>query len=470
MIVRKIAYNVVFSAASKVLSIALAFVGIGYTTRYLGESGFGDYATVVAFFSFFGAFADLGLYSVATREISRDKADSEVIMGNVFTLRILSSFLLLLVVSLVVWFLPYSQEVKVGILLSVVAFVFSSGYMVLNGVFQKNLAMDKVAMVEFFGKAIQVGIIIFSVRNDLGFKAIVLAMVVAMFSNFVLVFLFSRRYLRFKLRIDPFYWKKFLKMSLPMGMSAIITFLYFKMDTIILSFMQGSQDVGIYNAAYKVIENITFFPAMIVGLTLPLTSRFIFSDKKKFFKLSDKTFKIFVLLIIPIVVGILFLANEIILLIGGKDGFVDSVGVLRVLAFALLFLFFGNFFNNILLAGNLQKKLMKTLFFCAVFNICANLVFIPNYSYMAAAIISVVTEGLVVLLTASLTIKYLKYTPKINKLMEIFVAAGIMALFLYVFSWLNFFLLVVFGAVIYFGCLYLLKVISKEEVFSVIRR
>ena len=68
---RKIAYNVVFSAAAKMAGTVLALVGIGFITRYLGKDGFGDYSTVLAFFFFFGALADLGLYSISTREISR---------------------------------------------------------------------------------------------------------------------------------------------------------------------------------------------------------------------------------------------------------------------------------------------------------------------------------------------------------------------------------------------------------------
>ncbi|MFC1645398.1 flippase [Patescibacteria group bacterium] len=469
MIARKIAYNVVFNTFAKSLSTALALVGIGFITRYLGEGGFGDYATVLAFFAFFSAIADLGLYSVATREISRDGAKADKIIGNVFALRIIISLVVLALTPILISFLPYAENVKIGVMLSAVAFVFSSSYMVLNGVFQKNLAMDKVAMAELLGKIIQVGVIILAVNSDLGFKTIVLAMVLAMISNFVLVFLLSRKYLRFKLQFDFDYWKKFLKMSIPMGASVIITFLYFKMDTILLSILRESEDVGIYNVGYKIIETITFFPSMIVGLTLPLTSKYIFSNKKKFQKISDKTFKIFVLLIVPIAIGIFLLANDIIGLIGG-EGFSESANVLRVLVFALLFIFFGNFFNNILLAGNLQKKLMKALIFCAVFNIVANLIFIPIYSYMGSAVISVITEGLVVTLTSIIAFKQLGYRPKDSGVLKFILSGAIMALFLCVFRELNFFLLIILSGVVYFIALYLTRAITKEEILMVMKK
>lgn len=469
MVAKKIAYNVVFSAVSKVLSTALALIGIGYIMRYLGEAGFGDYSIVVTYFALFGAVADLGLYAVATREISRENANERKIMGNVFSLRLFVSCVVLILTPVLIIFLPYSAEVKLGIFLAALAFVFSSGYMVLNGVFQKNLAMDKVALVELFGKVIQVSVIVWAVKMDWGFTTIVLAMVFSMVSNFFLVFFASRKFLRFKLQVDFSYWRKFLKKSLPMGVSVISTFMYFKMDTIILSFFKESGDVGIYSAAYKIVENISFFPAMIVGLTLPLTSRYIFDDKKKFGKVSDKTFKIFILLTTPLVIGALLLANDIISLLGGGK-FEESVMVLRILVFAILFIFFGNFFSNILLAGNLQKKMMKVSLICAVFNILANLIFIPMYSYVAAAVVSVATEALMVFLSARLVVAKLKYAPSLKGLLRFLGSGAVMAVVVHVFRDLNFFILVLLGGVIYFVCLYFFKAIDKEEILSIIRK
>jgi O-antigen/teichoic acid export membrane protein len=52
--------------------------------------------------------------------------------------------------------------------------------------------------------------------------------------------------------------------------------------------------------------------------------------------------------------------------------------------------------------------MMKVLFFCAVFNVSLNLVLIPRFSYLGAAITSSLTEFLVVALTGWLCWKKLK--------------------------------------------------------------
>lgn len=465
-IARKIAYNVIFNVITKILSTILALVGIAFITRYLGAQGFGDYSTVLAFFAFFGSIADLGLYSITAREISRPDADEKKILGNAFSLRLLSSVALFFITPLLIYFLPYSYDVKLGIFIAAASFVFSSTYMVLNGVFQKNLAMDKVAAAEIGGKLIQIAIIILAVNNNLGFTTIILSVLFAMMFNFFTVLFMVNKYIPLKLQFDFAYWKKFLKEALPLGVSAIVVFAYFKMDTILLSILKTNAEVGMYNAAYKVIENVSFFPSMIIGLMFPMFSRHIFSDKKQFAHLADETFKVFLILVVPIVVGTLFLSDGIINLIGGS-AFSQSANTLRILIFALAFIFFGGFFNTILIASNHQRKMLWVFVACAIFNIVFNIIFIPLFSYTASAIISSFTEFFVVLAGFILTMNYVGYLPSMRCLPRILVSGLAMAAFLYIFKFQGFFVLAISSSFVYIIFLWITRTITIKELSSI---
>jgi len=469
-VARKIAYNVAASTICKVLSTVLALVSIGIITRYLGQKGFGDYATVLAFFSLFAALSDLGLYSISTREISREGADETKIMGNMFSLRILSSLVVLILAPAIVYFFPYSPEVKGGIIIAAGSYVFSCAYQILNGVFQKNLAMDKVAFSETLGKALQVALVILAVKYNLGFVWIIWALFFYMVFSFSLVFWWSRRYIKIKPQFDFSYWKKFLTESYPVGIATIITFLYFKMDTILLSVMKSSGDVGIYNAAYKVVENITFFPGMIMGLIFPIMSHSIFADRARFLDISNKTFKVFLLVVVPLIVGTLFLSSGVINLIGGA-GFAESSWVLKILVFSLALIFFSSFYNSVLLAGNLQKKLMFILGVAAIFNLSVNyFIAIPQFSYMGAAFVSVATQFIVAGATGYLAMRYIKYRPKIERFWGIILSGIIMASFLYFFRGHNFFLSGTLGVAIYALFLWIFRAVKTEEITSIISR
>ena len=469
VIARKIAYNVLASSLSKILSTILALVSIGLITRYLGQAGFGNYAVVLAFLSFFTAIGDLGIYSTVTREISRPNADEADIIGNIFTLRIIISLLVLFLSPVIVFFFPYPNEVKEAIIIVALAFVFSSSYQTLNGVFQKNLAMDRVAIAELLGKIIQVLFIFYAIRLNLGFIWIIFSLLLNMILSFSLIYFWSEKFISFSFKFNTNYWKKFIKEAYPLGIAAVISFIYFKIDTILLSVLRSSAEVGIYNVAYKVIENITFFPAMMVGLVFPIISKNIFFNKSRFHEIADKTFKVFWIFVIPLIIGTFFLSDGIVNLIGGP-GFSGSGIVLRILVFALGCIFFSNLFNVILISGNKQKKLLVVMVVAAIFNVTANLIFIPYYSYLAAAIISVITEFFVAMATFYLVVRDLDYFPRAEKFWAILASGVVMAVYFFLFMNLNFFLLAFSGTAVYGLCIWLFKAIKTEEIASIIVR
>jgi len=463
----RIAYNVVFNAIAKIISTVLALIAIGFITRYLGKDGFGNYATMLAFFAFFNAVGDLGLQSVTAREISREGAKESHIMSNVLTLRLAISCIIVILTPVLVFFLPYSADLKFAIIIASIAFVFSSVSMTLNGIFQKHLAMDKVATIELCGKIVQLGIIILAVQKHLGFMTITIALLGYMMFNAIVVFWVSRKYFTFSFQFDWDYWKSFLKQSIPLGIASIVTFTYFKADTIMLSVLKTSADVGIYNVAYKVIENLIFFPAMVAGLVLPLLSRFVFTDREKFNFIADKTFKVFLVLVVPLVIGVFFLAPQIVSIIGGA-GFPESALVLRILIFALAFIFFGQFFNTILIVSNLQSKLMKAFIIAAIANISLNFFLIPRYSYIGASFTSVLTEMIVVTLSFALVYKHTHYRINSTHLGRVVFSGTLMGLYLWFFPHLNIAVLILGSIAIYLGALWMTDAIEKEEIMQVL--
>lgn len=466
MIAQKITYNIIINGITKVLSIGLALFGIGMLARYLGTEGFGKYTTMLAFFALFSAVGDFGLYAIATREISRENAKEDWIFSRIFTLRLLISCIIFLLSAIFVWFLPYEYDLRISILIAGCAFIFSSSFGLLNGIFQKYIAMDKVAFVELSGKFIQIAIIISVVKLELDFIIVALALFTTMLWDFVLLFFLAQKYVSFSLTIDRTYWRKFLIEALPMGISAIVTFLYFKVDAILLSFFQSQSDVGIYGAAYKIIETLIFFPAMVIGLVFPLFSRYIFTDKELFIKISNIILKFFTILLIPLVISTLFLATDIVLIVGGAE-FIASAAVLQILIFALAAIFYGQLFTNILIASSLQKKLMYALVVAACVNIVANLILIPLYSYTGAAIVSVFTEVFVVITTALIAIRFTSFCFTSIKVLQI-ILSGAAMIILYITLPFTHFITAFCAVTFYIILLFVFRVITRDDIIHIL--
>jgi len=475
----KIASNTLVSYAGRVISIAFALVAIGLITRSLGQEGFGEYTTVLAFLSLFVILADLGLHSLMTREISVETEGLSKIASNFFTLRVITSAFFLLFGFGVAFLFPYTVEVKFGIGIGALGFFFLSMHQLLLGVFQRHLAMHLAALAEIAGRGAQllfVFLIYLYMRGETPHILLFSYLVVMSISSFIifsLTFLFAQRYTKIGLRLDIPYWLKIVKTSWPIALSIVLTLIYFKIDTIFLSLMKPAADVGIYGAAYRVLEGLIFFPAMFAGILMPILSRDAVSNHAHFKEVFRKSMRVIAIFALPLVGGGVVLSYSITNLIGGED-FIIAGAPMQALFIATGIIFFGNILGRAIIALNLQKKAMFAYLLGVVLNVILNLIFIPKYTYMGAAWSTVITEILVVAFLFWLVWRKTGAFLDISGVIKAAFAAAVMTGALLFFtspitSPLSFLALgaaTLAGAGIYFGVLYVVGGMKRHEVRS----
>ena len=475
MLTRQITFNVFTASAGRVLGSILALISIGFITRALGREGFGEYATVLAYLSIFTILADLGLYTIMTREISRPGSNEKYIVSNFFTLRLVAAASLLVFSALIIFLFPYSDTVKIGVVFTVLAYLFLSLSQVLMGIFQKYLVMHIAGTAEVVGRGLQLLLVWIFFLKGYGLFAYLWAIVGGSAVMFFINLYFARKIIPFSLSISLTYWKKIITTALPVAVSLVFTLLYFKIDTIMLSLMKSTEEVGIYNAAYKVLETTLFFPAMFVGIMMPILSRT--AHTPAFRVIFNQTFRILTLGAIPMVVGGIILSSSIVLLIGGSE-FLIAAAPLQVLFLAVGLIFYGNLGGSSIVALNLQKQGMAIYFFGMLFNITANIFVIPHYSYMGAAWTTVITELLITLLLFGLIWRRVGISPHIRGLFWIISSVVVMGGVVYFLvspisaptAFLKLFGIVVLGGIVYGALLLILRAVSLQELKALFRK
>ena len=271
---KKIAHNTIIQFAGKVLSTILGVITISIMARYLGAEGFGQYSTVVAYLQLFGILADLGLALTVVRLISDPKEDTQRVMNNIFSIRFFSALLFLGLAPLVIVFFPYEAIVKVGVIVAMLSFFFASLNQIMLGLFQRELRTDKITISEVLGRLALLGVVIWAAAADLGLLYVLGAMVAGSAVTFGFNYIFSLKYIRIRFAFDWEMWKKIFRVTWPISISIAFNLIYFKADTLILSLTRTQTEVGIYNAPYRVLEILTTFPFLFMGIMLPiLTSR-----------------------------------------------------------------------------------------------------------------------------------------------------------------------------------------------------
>ena len=458
---KKVAFNTSVQLVGKLVTAATSVLIIAYLTRYLGIAGYGDYATIFAYLGIFGVFVDLGLFVTTVREISKYPDREKTILGNMLGLRIVLGLIIFTLAYFVAQALPYSDIVKTGILIGAIShFIMSLNQVPLSS-FQASLTMQKATFSDIVGRVVLLGLVIWFILAQLGFLYLVAAVTVG---NLVV---FGLNMLMFELqaRVWPLFnlaaWKDLLITALPMGIVIILATIYFRIDTVMLSVMKGSFDVGVYSAPYKILEVFLAVPSIFMSSVLPILTKALIGGIDNAKSIFRRSFDFLSIIALPLIVGTMVLATPAMVLIAGPD-FVLSGPVLKILIFALG----GSFLNGVMIytiiAANQQKRLILPYIIAVVFNITANFIVIPQYSYFGAAATTVVTELFVLITSMYIVSKYLKLSPNWKVFNKALVASIIMgAIAFYIQLHVIWVALIAVG--VYVSLLLITKTISKQD-------
>lgn len=465
---RKIAHNTAIQFAGKIGGTIIALVTMSLMLRYLGKTGFGQYSTAINFLAVFAILIDLGLYLIVTREISKDGADESKLVSNTLTFRFVIGLAVLSLAPLISLLMPYADITRLAILVNASAFLFMSLNQILTGVFQKHLRMEKVAIGEIAARVFWLISVLIVVELDAGLLWIVATNSIAALINFIILHAFSRKYIKISFAFDFALWKKLWKSAAPLALNVVLNLVYFKAGIIILTLLDTEAAVGTLGAAQKILENLITFSAIFAGLLFPLFARWIKKDQDQFKKVLQKGFDALSILVFPLVAGSIWLAEDIVVLFGGAD-FVDSAPVLQVLMVAVGAIFFGNLFGNVIVAADLQKKIVPVYVVNAILAVAMSFVLIPQISYFGAAYATLLTEIIVAIAAFFVVKKFLKISLKYDVTAKAIISALAMIGVLFVIpDDTNIIVNIIGGAGVYGILMFAMGAISKEVIMEIV--
>lgn len=470
---RKIAINTIISFIARTVGVILSFFSLALVTRFLGTSKFGLYSTALTIAYIISFIADFGLYTLTVRELGRSstREEEERVFSHLFTIRLVG-FILFFAIGLgVVFFLGLEFEVsKSALIISALFYILMGFNQLFVGVFQKHLALKGPSIHENIGRIIILGALaylFFLHPLYADYRAVLIVYTAGTAYFFLINFLQVRKIVSFRLSIDWNYWKHLLRQAFPMALIAIFTALYFKMDTLYIAHFRGQNEVGLYNAAYKLLETLIFFPSLFVGVLMPELSRLALVDREQFKRMFQGAFDVILIGVIPLVILLYTQAEPIMRLIAGKS-FEGSADALGILAFGTGIIFFGALFSNALLALNLQKQLAFIYGIGASFNIIANFLIVPHWGYIGAGVTTLFTEALVTFFMVSQLEGILFMRLTFKRIIPIFFSSAALIFFLLFFHFP--FVLQAFGGIIvYVSCLFATGGVRKKEVLALLQ-
>jgi len=245
-------------------------------------------------------------------------------------------------------------------------------------------------------------------------------------------------------------------------MLSIFGLIYVRIDTVMLSMMKGDAVVGWYNAAYNIVLGVKPIPQLLMNALFPLMSSYFVSSKDSLKVVYEKSFKYLFILGLPLAVGITLLADRIILLLYGQQ-FYPSIIALQILSWDVLLIFLYMCSAFILISIDKQNQMAVIAGYAALINVILNLFLIPYFSYIGAAVATIVTETILISLYFLLISKSFYKLPISKIFIRPLIACLIMGFFIHYLININPFLLIILAVLVYFTSLYLIKGFSKDD-------
>lgn len=482
---RAILGNTFAQILGKGVSALISVLIIKIITNYLSVSGYGEYTTIYEFLAFFAIAADLGLFTIGVREMSRNENEIRKIAGNILGLRLVLSIAAMSLAVAAAFLIPNYENtlIPIGCAIAAVTTIFN----LLNGtvaiVLQVHLKMQWASLTfvlsRVFTLAYMAYIVFYGIPEggSQGFYHMLVAGVIGNGLMFLATFAFANKLVPLRPQFDLKLWKSVVRESLPYGLALILNAVYFRVDSILLFMLRGSTEVGLYGVPMRMLEVLTVIPLYFMNSVLPILTRAISEKSEKYKKIIQYSWEFLVAAAAPVITGTVILAYPIVFIVSSpeflsrvNEGFFGSDIGLQILIFAMGFQFLNVLFAFILISVHKQTKLLYINAACVLFNIIGNLILIPEWGIRGAAFTSVLSELFILIGTYIAARHYLDFKISLKNTGKTISSAFVMGIAVYVLrdpllalmDAKSILLLVPIGGIVYIAMMFATGAVSKD--------
>jgi len=392
-----ISKNIFWLTISRV--VALVFLFIAYTRlfRYLDPYCSGKYQFVLSYVLIFATIVDFGIQQFITKKISEDPGNTIKYFREFFSFEIFAAFSLYILLVVLAYFKGYDREVFYAICLAglgLVANALTYPYLAVMAAFQD---MRKVALINFINSLVNIAVI---------FSAIIFRKHIVYLASVQLIFgiidliiyrVFIIKHLPkpgilaaiFNFNLKPIW--NILKQGWPFALLVGFSAIYNRIDVLLITFLKGYEQTGYYTAAYKIFDLLGFFPSVVSYTLFPFFAGLM--SKNALLEVREnleKYLKLMILAALPMAVGGTILSAKLIALVAGPE-YAPAASVLAVLIWAPAILFIYIPANSLVISQLTKKALIVTGANVAI-NTLGNLILLPRFGIMAAAVMTVLSE------------------------------------------------------------------------------
>lgn len=364
-----------------------------YVSRVLQADGIGtiNFATsIVTYFSMIGM---LGIPTYGIRACAKVRDDKEKLDKTVIEIMLLNSFVMgisLLLLFICIMSIDKLQSEKILYLVLSTTLIFN--VLGVDWLYRSLERYSYITIRSIIFKFLSVILMFLFVKTSDDYIIYGAISVFAAVGSNLLNFINLRKIVSWRSLTDLDIFQH-LKPTFTFFLLTVSTTIYLNVDTTMLGFIKGSEEVGYYSAAVKVKQILVSVVTSLGAVLLPRLSYYYEQGKiEEFERLTQKALNFVFLISLPLVTYFILLSKQAILFLSGES-FLPAVLPMQLIMPTVLFIGLSNLMGiQILVPTNREKLVVYSTIVGAVVDVLVNIFAIPLLGASGAAIAGTIAE------------------------------------------------------------------------------
>ena len=379
--------NTSWIVVDKILNMGLIFLVTILVARYLGPAKFGVLAYAISILALFASFGHVGLRSIVIHELTKYPKSKHEIMGTSLILIIFGYLIGLILMLLFSLTTESIQSEQFWVLLILASTLLFRPLHIIDLWFQSRLEA-KYTTIAFTSATFMASIIkivlVFSGANLILFASANVIQVIL--ATAILIFLY---HYKSKLNLINWYFsydmmRNLLPRSWKSYIGSIFAVIYLKIDQVMLKWIVGTEEVGVYAIAASLSEVWYFIPVAIVSSFFPKLIKLKKNNPILFNKRLQQIFDLLFIIAFGVAIIVTLISKPLIIIMFGEV-YQNAAAILMIHIWAALFIFMRALFSRWIVIEDVLIFSMITHGSGALLNIVLNYILIPQYGGEGAA-------------------------------------------------------------------------------------
>lgn len=437
--------------------------------RFLGDLRFGELYFAITFVALIGFPIEFGFNQQLTRDVAQEPDKAIRYLTNTVVLKLLLWGILYSLILYLAMRLGYTDEQRALITicgLTLLCTAITNSFAALHYAFERTVFPVVGTVIEKGADAL-IGIVL--LRQGASVEVMALVLLGSAFANTIWQGAWFFKLVGIKLSLDGKLMLQLSRTGLPFLIYGVLGVIYYRLDTVLLSLMTNAQVVGWYGAGYRIFDTLIFLPSLIISTVMyPVFSKLSITSEATLKLAAEKSLNFLLVCAAPIATVLLVGASSVVGFFYHSAEFSHSIRVLEALGPGLFFLYINTVFTTILISIKQEKKITIMAGVALVFNLGLNLLLIPLYRQVGAAMVTTLTELLLLIMSIPITPRRLLPTGSISVAAKAAIAAGGMTLVIRLMKTLSLLYILPVAMLVYLVLIALLGAIQREDIQAIV--